>query len=99
METVLLFVISKWPTLTIIALILFIGFWFLLFHKDHKVSWSILAIMSAVIIYIFGRKNGRDSYDKIAKDIQHNREIVYDKIDDRNTSVSDVTDRLRKGDY
>ena len=52
-----------------------------------------------VVAYILGKKTMSDNQEKVARDIEVKREKAYEEIDRRNTTKSNVVDRLRKRSY
>lgn len=72
----------------------FVWHWF-----GRRMALPVGVVMSALIMYILGKKIERDSYQKHVQDIKEKREEAYEKINSRNTGPADVHDRLHRGDF
>lgn len=64
-----------------------------------RAALAVLTLGAGVLAYKIGRRTERAVNEMIVRDIQEKREKAYEEINSRNTSKSDVIDRLRKRSY
>lgn len=67
--------------------------------RGWRPALAVATVGMSIVAFKLGRKTEREGHNARANNIQERREDAYQEIRDRNTSGSDVTDRLRKGDY
>lgn len=83
-----------WPWAALIALVIAAYI-----YGGERLAALVAMLGVVAMVYFKGRRDEKEHSAKIARDIQDKREKAYAKIDARNTSGSDVAERLRKRDY
>lgn len=64
-----------------------------------RLALGVASLGMGVLLYRQGHKDAERQHDARADDIERRRRDAYDEIDSRGTDISDVAERLRKGDY
>lgn len=91
-------IIQYWSILAV-AIPVVIGVVLVGYFFGRRFSVPVGVLGSMLVIFLLGRKTERDGQKERAREINEKREQAYEKIDRRNTTVSDVAERLRKHDF
>lgn len=79
-----------WPVALLIAIVVAAYV-----YGGSRLAMIAGATITALLVYLRGRRDEKQALEKAAKEIRQKREKAYEKIDDRRTGVDDVARRLR----
>lgn len=79
-----------WPVAVLIAVVVAAYV-----YGGQRLALIAGAIATTLLVYLRGRRDGKQAIEKATQVIREKREKAYDKIDDRRTGADDVARRLR----